>query len=459
VRPYRLSRAPWRAAVLAAAVVAAAIPVAQAAEPSRDAKRPYVVLLDNQSADAKAVANDHSRRFGVGVKRLYDRGLRGYAGSMTEREAKALAREPGVLVAPDEPITAFAPPVSPENVSKQPLPYYSSLPTGWGWGLDRIDQHPSLSAKPEGLYNFSKTGAGVTAYIIDTGVRTSHQEFEGRATVGPNPDPLGGNGQDCNGHGTHVAGILGGRTFGVAKEAKIVSVRVLDCSGSGSTSSVVAGINWVTGEYKKQNYVNGNLVAPDLRKPAVANMSLGGSSNSALDKAVADSIAVGVTYSIAAGNGNTFGNGVDACNTSPARVTAALTVGATDNTDKKTTWSNYGSCVDVFAPGNSIVSSYGATGSTNTSWQTLSGTSMAAPAVGGVAALLLQIAPGASPAQVSQTVAFMATDRAVTNMAGAKLLYAPWGDDIGEAAKKLGEPAQSPPPPPPPRSCFILCFM
>jgi subtilisin family serine protease len=187
-------------------------------------------------------------------------------------------------------------------------------------------------------------------------------------------------------------------------------------------------------------------------------MSLGGGANSALDKAVQDSIAAGVTYSIAGGNGNILGSGQDACTVSPARVPSALTVGATDSTNNKTAWSNYGSCVDVFAPGNNIDSSYGGTGSTSTTWKRLSGTSMAAPAVGGVAALLLQFVPAASPAQVSRTVVEMATTNAVANTAGAKLLFAPsTGDDINTAKGKLTTgPVQSPPPPPPPPRC-LLC--
>jgi subtilisin family serine protease len=453
-RPSGASRRAW---LLAAALVMAAVPVARAAAPDKDssAKRPYVVILKNHSANAKSVANEHSRRFGIDVTMIYDRGVRGYAGSMADDDAERLAREPGVVVAPDTEVTGFEAAGSPENLSASP--YYAALPTGWGWGLDRIDQHPSLAAYSEkDRYHYTETGTGVTAYIIDSGVNTNHQEFlnqvgdKRRATAAFDAYRASGTaqwGQDCNGHGTHVAGILGGRTFGVAKDVTIVSVRVLDCNGSGSVSNVVAGINYVTGQ-KKSN----------PGKPMVANMSLGGSANSALDQAVRDSIATGITYSIAAGNGNILGSGQDACNVSPARVTAALTVGATDTTDKKTSWSNYGTCVDVYAPGNNIVSSYGAT-TDPTAWKPLSGTSMAAPAVGGVAALLLQIDGGASPGQVSQTVATLATSNAVTNMAGAKLLYAPWTtQDISTATGRLDDPAAPPPPPPPPSSCFIICL-
>jgi subtilisin family serine protease len=426
---------PWRAGLVAIAVLAAAVPVAQAANPDGSEKKPYVVILKDRSANAKGVADDHGRRFGVRVKMVYDKGLRGYAGSMSDEDALKVAREPGVVIAPDTEVHAFA-------VTSQPT---ATTPYGTPalWGLDRIDQR-QRSNPPENLYHYSATGTGVTAYVIDSGVRTAHNEFENRATVGF--DAFRGNGQDCNGHGTHVAGILGGKTFGVAKKVKIISVKVLDCAGSGTTSNVVAGINWVTG-----NHTVG---------PAVANMSLGGGANSALDTAVAQSIGDGIAYSIAAGNGNIFGSGQNACNTSPARVPAALTTGATDNTDKKTTWSNYGNCVDVFAPGNAIVSAWGSTTDPN-AWQAVSGTSMAAPAVGGVAALLLEWVPGASPAQVSQTVTSLATPNVVTssNTTGAKLLFAPWQDsDVSAAKTRLTQPAAPAPPPPPPPGCFIICL-
>ena len=449
--PSRSLAAPWRATLLAVLFVAAAVPVARAADPE-DSERPYVVVLKNSKANAREVARDHGRRFGVKVRTIYEDGLRGYAGVITDREAKKLAREPGVAIGPDTEVRASEAVGSPEDLTTSP--YYPALPPGWGWGLDRIDQHPSLAAYPEkNKYHYTETGDGVIAYVIDSGVNTNHQEFDrSRATAGFDAFRASGTaqfGQDCNGHGTHVAGILGGRTFGVAKDVSIVSVRVLDCNGSGSVSNVVAGINHVTG---RKNAAKST--------PMVANMSLGGSANSALDQAVFNSIAAGVTYSIAAGNGNIFGTGQDACRVSPARVKAALTVGATDTTDKRTTWSNWGSCVDVYAPGNNIVSSYGATGSTSTSWKPLSGTSMAAPAVGGVAALLLDIDGDASPAQVSQTIFSLGTEKVVTgtNTGGARLLYSPYTpDDLFNATKKLGEPASSPPPPPPP-SCFLICL-
>jgi subtilisin family serine protease len=223
----------------------------------------------------------------------------------------------------------------------------------------------------------------VNAYVIDTGIRFDHSEFGGRAISGFDAVD-GGSADDCNGHGTHVSGTIGGATYGVAKSVTLVGVRVLDCSGSGTTAGVIAGIDWVTGDHA-------------AGAPAVANMSLGGGASTALDTAVRNSIADGVSYAVAAGNGNQGGRAQDACKYSPARVPEAMTVGATDKTDTKTSWSNYGNCVDWFAPGLSITSAWY---TSNTATNTISGTSMATPHTAGVAALYLQGSPGASPATV-----------------------------------------------------------
>jgi subtilisin family serine protease len=258
----------------------------------------------------------------------------------------------------------------------------------------------------------------VTAYIIDTGIRLSHEQFGGRAVSGFDAVD-GGSADDCNGHGTHVAGTVGGTTYGVAKSVRLVAVRVLGCNGSGSTSGVIAGIDWVTG-----NHATG--------APAVANMSLGGGASTALDNAVNASINDGVTYAIAAGNSN-----ANACNTSPARVPNAITVGATTSSDARSSFSNYGTCLDVFAPGSSITSAWH---TSNSATNTISGTSMAAPHVAGVAALALGAVPSDTPAAVRTKIVNSATQGVVGNPGSGSpnlLLYSPL------------TPGTTPPPPPP----------
>jgi subtilisin family serine protease len=246
------------------------------------------------------------------------------------------------------------------------------------WGLDRIDQRD----RPlNGTYVYSATASTVTAYIIDTGIRTSHNEFGGRARFGINY--AGGTNDDCNGHGTHVAGTVGGAVYGVAKQVRLVAVKVLGCSGSGSTTGVVSGINWV---------------AANRVSPAVANMSLGGGASSAIDNAIAGATASprNVTFVVAAGN-----SGANACNYSPARAPSAITVGATTSTDARASYSNYGSCLDIFAPGSGITSAWK---NSNTATKTISGTSMASPHVAGVAALFLSGSPTSTPSQVASAL-------------------------------------------------------
>ncbi len=271
------------------------------------------------------------------------------------------------------------------------------------WGLDRIDQRRLAAAPLDHTYSYTRTGAGVTAYVIDTGVLTGHSEFGGRASVGTDTVGDGRLGQDCNGHGTHVAGTIGSSTYGVAKQVSVVAVRVLGCDGSGSTSGVLQGIQWVI-----DHHVGG--------APAVANLSLGGPQSSALDTAVSNAIADGVVVAVAAGNGNQAGVPQDACKTSPARVPAALTVGATDRTDRATPWSNYGRCIDLFAPGMSITSAWipSGAGTSTTETNTISGTSMATPHVAGVAALFLEATPQATPAAVAGALRANATQGVVT---------------------------------------------
>jgi subtilisin family serine protease len=241
----------------------------------------------------------------------------------------------------------------------------------------------------------------VRAYIIDTGIRTTHNEFGGRATFGANY--ANGQDEDCNGHGTHVAGTVGGSRYGVAKGVTLIAVKVLNCAGSGTTTGVINGINYVAGV---QIY------------PAVANMSLGGGASQSLDDAVNKAVFLGVTFAVAAGN-----SGANACNYSPARAANAITVGATTSTDARASYSNYGGCVDIFAPGSSITSAWK---NSNTATKTISGTSMASPHVAGVAVLYLEANPGATAGAVSTALINGATDKKVTNAGSGsptKLLY------------------------------------
>jgi aqualysin 1 len=334
----------------------------------------YIVTLKASAGDSDAAAADASRRYGGRLEHVYAHALKGFAIQLPDQAAARLAADPRV-----------------ESIELDGIVTADTTQANATWGLDRIDQRNlPLSSS----YTYSGNGSGVTAFIIDTGVRTSHSDFGGRATSGFDAVD-GGTADDCNGHGTHVAGTVGGSTYGVAKGVSIVAVRVLDCSGSGTVSGVIAGIDWVTQHHSG---------------PSVANMSLGGSASSALDQAVGNSIASGVAYAIAAGNGNRGGKAQDACTTSPARVAAAMTVSATDSSDSKPRWANVGTCVDWFAPGVGITSDWN---TSNTATNTISGTSMATPHTTGVAALYLQGHSGASPQQVRDALAANATSGVV----------------------------------------------
>ena len=352
-------------------------PAAESAIPGQ-----YIVVFRDGVADVRGTANRLAAAHGGNVRFTYQHAVRGFAlSNVSDRAAAALARNPNVLyVEQDQVVTT------------------QTTQSNATWGLDRIDARSGLS----GTFTYNNTGAGVTAYIIDTGIDYGHGEFGGRASFGY--DAFGGNGNDCDGHGTHVAGTVGGTTYGVAKGVTLVAVRVLDCNGSGSWSGVIAGVDWVAAHHA-------------AGAPAVANMSLGGGASSTVDAAVDAMIKDGVATAVAAGNGNRGGRQQDACNYSPARVPAAMTIGATTKTDAKTSWSNYGNCVDWFAPGSGITSAWIGSGSTETN--TISGTSMASPHVAGVAALYLQGSTSASPQQVRDALYAATTKGIVTSSSTA----------------------------------------
>jgi subtilisin family serine protease len=348
-------------------------PVLSVADGIADA---YIVVL-REGADPRSVA----AVAGVSPRHVYTAALNGFAGTLNRGQLSALQNNPNVAY-----------------IEQDAVVHHTATQNNATWGLDRTDQR----ALPlSGTYSYSNTGSGVRAYIIDTGILLAHSEFTGRIGNGFDAVTAGGNADDCNGHGTHVAGTVGGTIYGIAKNVTLHPVRVLNCSGSGTTSGVVAGIDWVTA----------NRV-----RPAVANMSLGGGASTAIDDAVVRMMASGVTTVVAAGNGNKGGRQDDACKYSPARVPDAITIGATTKTDAKTSWSNYGSCVDFFAPGASITSAwYTSTTATNT----ISGTSMAAPHVAGVAALYLQSNTGASNLQVRDALYAATTKGIVTSSSTA----------------------------------------
>ena len=333
----------------------------------------YIVVLKPGSAAAAQVTSASQalvKRYGGRIRTNYLSAVRGFHATMTVTEAQRLAANPAV-----------------DYVEQDAAVRMADTQTAPVWGLDRIDQ-PALPLSRTYTY---RSAANVTAYVLDTGIRTSHSEFGGRASSGWDFIDNDATAQDCNGHGTHVAGTIGGRTYGVAKDVKLVGVRILDCTGSGSYSAILAGIDWVT---------------THAVKPAVANMSVGGTLSTVLNAAVTKSIASGVTYAVAAGNDNK-----NACNYSPAATPAAITVGATDASDTRASFSNYGSCLDIFAPGVRITS---AGHTSDDATQVMQGTSMATPHVTGAAALVLGADPGATPAQVTAALTGHASTGKVT---------------------------------------------
>lgn len=337
----------------------------------------YIVVLDDSVVGEKGtfsiapyIANELAGTHKGKLKHVYQNALNGFAVEMSPEDAEALSQDFRVKFVEEDGV------VTADTTQSNPP-----------WGLDRIDQR---NRPLSNSYTYNWTGAGVTAYVIDTGIRATHTQFGGRAANVF--DAFGGNGADCNGHGTHVSGTIGGSTYGVAKSVTLRGVRVLDCNGSGSNSGVIAGVDWV-----RVNHASN----------AVANMSLGGGASSALDTAVNNLSNAGVPIAVAAGNSN-----ANACNSSPARAANAITVGSTTTTDARSSFSNFGTCLDLFAPGSSILSSWF---SSDTATATLSGTSMASPHVAGVAALYRQANPGASSTTVRNAIVNNATTNVVTN--------------------------------------------
>jgi subtilisin family serine protease len=367
----------------------------------------YIVVLKDDVADVETEAFNLARDFDGDRNggHTYHRALKGFSVRMSEQQALRLANDPRV-----------------EFVEEDGVVSLGTTQTGATWGLDRIDQR---DLPLNGTYTYTPTGTGVKVYIIDTGIRATHTQFAGRVISGFTAINDGLGSSDGNGHGTHVAGTVGGSTYGVAKNVTLVAVRVLDSAGNGTDSGVIAGIDFVT-----SNHLAG--------QPAVANMSLGGGISSALDTAVNNSINDGVTYAVAAGNETQ-----NACNVSPARVANAITVGSTTTSDARSSFSNFGTCLDIFAPGSSITSAWR---TSDTATNTISGTSMATPHVAGVAALFLETNPTASPATVAAAIINNSTPNKVTNAGTGspnRLLF----------SLLTGAP---PPPPPPPGSELLL---
>lgn len=353
----------------------------------------YIVVLKERGSSARSVeaaaeavrgqVGKLTSKYGGSAKRTYTSALEGFSVAMPESKARELAADPAV---------AF---VEPNRVERGDDSQADPV-----WGLDRVDQRELPLDKS---YEFTGDASNVTAYVVDSGIRTDHQDFEGRASYGYNFVEARKTASDCHGHGTHVAGTVGGKTYGVAKKVKLVAVKVLDCENAGTTENVLAGYDWVAK----------NAVAP-----AVANVSIGGAPGDAKDEAVRNMVESGITVAVSAGNKDT-----DACEQSPAREKSAITVAATAKDDSRSSFSNYGECVDVFAPGTGVKS---AGHQSDTATATMNGTSMAAPHVTGVAALYVSENPEATPVEVEEALLAASTSDKVTGPgkdSPNKLLY------------------------------------
>ncbi|MFJ5079585.1 S8 family peptidase [Streptomyces sp. NPDC088553] len=378
--------------------VALAVPTATAAEPFAEPEPTpaplvtaanavpgqFIVTLDKSIDAAKA-----TEQLGLKPTFVYDKAINGFAAPLTAQQLDVVRKTPGVASVEEDAVVHASPQLSTPAVPRSPAAT---------WGLDRIDQ---WSLPLDNDFTTRGSGAGVTAYILDTGIDINHDEFGGRATFGFDAMGDGRYGQDCNGHGTHVAGTVAGRTYGVARKANLVSVRVLGCDGRGSYSGMIAGFDWV---------------AKNARQPAVLNGSLGGDRSVALNNAATALATAGVLPVIAAGNSSK-----DACEVSPASAAGTVTVAASNVWDEETSFSNHGRCVDLFAPGQDVVSAKLGGGSV-----AMNGTSMAAPHVAGVAALYKAQYPAASPAEIGQWLDGNSTKGVLNNLSTGtpnKLLY------------------------------------